>query len=100
MDKLFIQVLNLSIAGSWMILAVLLLRLILKRAPKAIVCALWLLVGLRLLLPVSIESALSLIPSRQTVNAAIVEPGTLPPVRMSSGIQVLPTQDGGYDRPA
>lgn len=100
MDKLFIQVLNLSIAGSWMILAVLLLRLILKRAPKAIVCALWLLVGLRLLLPVSIESALSLIPSRQTVNAAIVEPGTLPPVRMSSGIQTSSGESGGYDRPA
>lgn len=100
MDKLFIQVLNLSIAGSWMILAVLLLRLILKRAPKAIVCALWLLVGLRLLLPVSIESALSLIPSRQTVNAAIVEPGTLPPVRMSSGIQTSSGESGGSDLPS
>ena len=99
MDKLFIQVLNLSIAGAWMILAVLLLRLILKRAPKAMVCALWLLVGLRLLLPFSVESALSLIPSRQTVSAAIAEPGALPPVSVS-GIQVLPTQDGGYDRPA
>lgn len=99
MDKLFIEVLNLSIAGSWMILAVLLLRLILKRAPKAMVCALWLLVGLRLLLPVSVESALSLIPSRRTVSAAIAEPGTLPPVRVS-GIQVLPTQDGGYNGPS
>lgn len=98
MDKLFIEVLNLSIAGSWMILAVLVLRLILKRAPKATVCALWLLVGLRLLLPFSVESALSLIPSRQTVSAAVAEPGTLPPVSVS-GIQVLPTQDGGYDRP-
>ena len=99
MDKLFIEVLNLSIAGSWMILAVLLLRLILKRAPKAMVCALWLLVGLRLLLPFSVESALSLIPSRQTVSAAIVEPGTLPPVSVG-GIQVLPTQDGGYNGPS
>ena len=93
MDKLFIEVLNLSIAGSWMILAVLLLRLILKRAPKALVCALWLLVGLRLLLPFSVESALSLIPSRQTVSAAIVEPGTLPPVRISG--QNSPAEDGG-----
>ncbi len=100
MDKLFIQVLNLSIAGSWMILAVLLLRLVLKRAPKATVCALWLLVGLRLLLPVSIESALSLIPSRQTVSAAIVEPGTLPPVRMSSGIQTSSGESGGSDLPS
>ena len=98
MDKLFIQVLNLSIAGSWMILAVLLLRLVLKRAPKATVCALWLLVGLRLLLPFSVESALSLIPSRQTVSAAIVEPGTLPPVRVSG--QNSPAEDGGTALPS
>ncbi len=98
MDKLFIEVLNLSIAGSWMILAVLLLRLILKRAPKAMVCALWLLVGLRLLLPFSVESALSLIPSRQTVSAAIVEPGTLPPVRVSG--QNSPAEDGGTALPS
>ncbi len=98
MDKLFIQVLNLSIAGSWMILAVLLLRLVLKRAPKAMVCALWLLVGLRLLLPFSVESALSLIPSRQTVSAAIVEPGTLPPVRVSG--QNSTAEDGGAALPS
>ncbi len=99
MDKLFIQVLNLSIAGSWMILAVLLLRLVLKRAPKATVCALWLLVGLRLLLPFSVESALSLIPSRETVSADIVEPGTLPPVGVSGG-QTFHTEDGGYALPS
>lgn len=99
MDKLFIEVLNLSIAGSWMILAVLLLRLVLKRAPKAIVCALWLLVGLRLLLPFSVESALSLIPSRQTVSADIVEPGTLPPVGVSGG-QAFHAEDGGYAPPS
>ena len=98
MDKLFIEVLNLSIAGSWMILAVLLLRLVLKRAPKALVCALWLLVGLRLLLPFSVESALSLIPSRQTVSAAIVEPGTLPPVRVSG--QNSPAENGGAALPS
>lgn len=100
MDKLFIEVLNLSIAGSWMILAVLLLRLILKRAPKATVCALWLLVGLRLLLPFSIESALSLIPSRQTVSAAIAEPGTLPPVSVGGSSQTYTAQDGGSDLPS
>lgn len=98
MDKLFIEVLNLSIAGSWMILAVLLLRLILKRAPKSLICALWLLVGLRLLLPVSVESALSLIPSRQTVSAAIVEPGTLPSVRVSG--QNSTAEDGGAALPS
>lgn len=99
MDKLFIEVLNLSIAGSWMILAVLLLRLVLKRAPKAMICALWLLVGLRLLLPFSVESTLSLIPSRQTVSTDIVEPGTLPPVGVSGG-QTFHAEDGGYAPPS
>ncbi|MBP3622656.1 MAG: hypothetical protein J6J19_01160 [Oscillospiraceae bacterium] len=72
MDKLFLELLNLSIAASWLILVVLLLRPLLKKTPRAIVCTLWLLVGLRLALPFSIESVLSLIPSRETVSPEIV----------------------------
>lgn len=75
MDRIFLDILNLSIAGSWLILAVLLLRPLMKKAPRSIVCALWLVVGLRLMLPFSIESALSLIPSRETLNPEILEPG-------------------------
>lgn len=72
MDRIFLELLNLSIAASWLILAILLLRPLLKKAPKSIVCALWLIVGLRLILPFSIESVLSLIPSRETVSPEIV----------------------------
>lgn len=72
MDRLFLELLNLSIAASWLILAVLVLRPLLKRAPRSIVCALWLLVGLRLSLPFSVESVLSLIPSRETVSPEMV----------------------------
>ena len=67
MDLMFIKVLNLSISASWLVLAVLLLRLLLKKSPRWIHVALWGLVAVRLLCPVTIESGLSLIPSTQTV---------------------------------
>ena len=63
----FSRVLNASIAASWMVLAVIALRFLLKRAPKWSHVALWGLVALRLLLPFSIESSFSLIPSAETV---------------------------------
>lgn len=68
MENLFLDVLNLSITAGWLIAAVLLVRLVIrKRAPKWICCLLWGMVGLRLVLPFSLESALSLVPSRETV---------------------------------
>lgn len=63
----FTEVLNLSISASWLVLAVAGIRLLLKRAPRAFHCALWALVAVRLLCPVSLESQLSLIPSREVV---------------------------------
>lgn len=72
MSELFLKLLNMSITASWLVLAVVLVRLLLKRAPRAIVCALWALVGIRLLCPISIESVLSLIPSAETVPQNIV----------------------------
>ena len=62
MDTFFPTVLTTSIHGSIVILAVLLLRLILKKAPKKTICWLWVLAGIRLLLPIPIESAYSLQP--------------------------------------
>lgn len=86
MDRIFLELLNLSIAASWLILAILLLRPLLKKAPKAIVCALWLIVGLRLVLPFSIESVLSLIPSRETVSPEIVYAAQ---PRIDSGVKIV-----------
>ena len=63
MTAVFLHFLNMSITAGWIVLAVLLLRLCLKRAPRWITCLLWGLVALRLVLPFSIESALSLIPT-------------------------------------
>ena len=63
----FSSVLNASIAASWMILAVIVLRLLLNKAPKKIHVALWGLVALRLIMPFSIKSSLSLVPSAETI---------------------------------
>ncbi len=62
MENIFLAVLELSYKASFLIIAVALLRLVLKRAPRHMICALWLLVGLRLVLPFSIESSFSLVP--------------------------------------
>ncbi len=64
MNSFFQTVLSTSIHGSIVILAVLLLRLVLKKAPRKIVCWMWMLAGIRLLLPVPVESAYSLQPQR------------------------------------
>lgn len=68
---MFLKVLNMSIAASWVVLAVLVVRLLLKKAPKWISVALWGLVAIRLVCPFSFESALSLIPSTETVPEEI-----------------------------
>lgn len=67
MTSVFLHLLNMSITAGWLVLAVVLLRLVFRRAPKWIHCLLWVLVAVRLLCPVSIESVLSLIPSAETV---------------------------------
>ena len=72
MADVFIKTLNMGIAAGWLILAVVVLRVILKRAPKRFRLLLWAIVGLRLLLPVSIESALSLVPSTQTLPEGVM----------------------------
>ena len=72
MTNLFLTVFNVGITASWICLAVVLLRVLLKKAPKALVCLLWAVVGLRLIFPISIESVLSLIPSAQTLPPEII----------------------------
>ena len=71
MEALFLKLVNLSVMASLLVLAVLLLRLIFRKAPRWIFCLLWGLVALRLICPVSLESALSLIPSAETIPTGI-----------------------------
>ena len=72
MTAVFIQVFNMSIAAGWLVLAVILLRIILKKAPKWIRCILWGLVAVRLICPISMESIFSLLPSAETIPQDIM----------------------------
>jgi len=72
MNAFFLTVLNMSISASWIVLAVLLLRVLLKKAPKWIIVLLWAIVAVRLICPFSIESVMSLIPSSETINPEIL----------------------------
>ena len=87
MAAVFLKLLNLSISASWLVLAVLVLRLISKRSPKWMNVLLWGIVALRLVLPFSIESALSLIPSAETVSPAVVQFAPAPTI--TSGVSVI-----------
>lgn len=80
MDDVFLKLVNLSISASWLILAVLVLRVVLKKAPKWVMPLLWGVVALRLVCLFSIESALSLIPSEivtETREPVLYEQATL-----------------------
>ncbi len=84
MENIFLTFFNLSINAGWLVLAVILLRQLLKKAPKWVHCVLWSIVGIRLVLPFSLESVFSLLPSRQ-----FIAPSTL--------YEMSPTVDSGFD---
>ena len=73
MNALFLNLLNRGIAAGYLILAVIALRFLFKKAPRWISCALWAMVALRLLCPVSPESSFSLIPSGEAISPLILE---------------------------
>ena len=87
MSGIFLKLLNLSISASWLVLVVLVLRLVLKRAPKWVDVLLWGMVALRLMLPFSIESALSLIPSAETLSPEVVRFDPAPTI--TSGVEFI-----------
>lgn len=93
MDKLFINILNMSVSASYLILAVIAVRFLLRKAPKNMRCFLWFLVGIRLLFPFSAESVFSLIPSTQVVDESIYY--TSQPV-VNSGIPVVDASINQY----
>lgn len=80
MESLFSNILTASFHGSIVILVVILLRVLLKKAPRKFICFLWLLAGLRLLMPFEIQSSLSLQPMpevaqvRQWQSPAVSDP--------------------------
>ena len=67
MERIFIQLVNMSLVAAWLILAVLLVRGIFNKLPKVFRCVLWGLVALRLVCPWSIESDMSIIPKAEII---------------------------------
>jgi len=88
MEAVFLKIINMSITASWLVVAVVLLRLVLKKAPKVVSLILWALVGIRLILPISLESVFSLVPSAQTFPSDFAT-STTPSI--NSGIPTLDT---------
>lgn len=72
MSEIFLTVVNMSISAGYIVLAVLLLRLVLRKAPKWIFVVLWGIVAVRLICPLSIESMFSLIPKAEVVSPNIM----------------------------
>lgn len=69
---IFLHLFNISISASLLALAVVLFRLVFKKAPKWLIVSMWALVAIRLICPFSIESALSLIPGREVIPSEIM----------------------------
>lgn len=86
MERVFLELFNMSITAGWLVLAVIIIRLLLKNAPKFIRCIMWALVGIRLICPFSFESSLSLVPSAETVPQEIIYSQT---PAIDSGVSVL-----------
>ena len=79
MGVIFLNLLNMSITASWLILAVLGIRLLFRRIPKWITCLLWGVVAIRLIFPFSIESAFSLQLSAEPIRTSTMVEGELIP---------------------
>ena len=94
MEKIMLSVLNMSFTASFVVLAVCLARILLKKAPKAMSYALWAVVAFRLLVPFSFESVFSLLPiNPEPIPQDIVyqaEP------RIDSGINIIDNAVSSY----
>lgn len=83
MDAVFSKLVSLSLLANWLIVAVIFLRTLLRKAPRRIVCMLWAIVALRLVFPFSVESPVSMVPQttsviQETVNTNLIHPEPVP----------------------
>ena len=92
MSLLFTQIFNMSVSASYIILAVLLLRLALKKAPKWLSLLLWAVVGLRLVCLFTFESVWSLIPSLGQIHPVVALDQHAPQYTEYSGLNMLVTR--------
>ena len=68
MERAFFYIFHMSLIASLLTITILVLRLLLKKTPKALFCILWGFVAIRLIFPFSPESPFSLIPASLTVT--------------------------------
>lgn len=93
MEAVFAKLVSISIVANWLILAVILLRVLLKKAPRWITCILWALVAVRLVFPFSIESPVSLIPETTSVIQEAVDTNLIHPEVAPSDTAEFTTQE-------
>lgn len=94
LTALFLRLLNMSLVASWVIFGVLLLRLVLKKAPRWLSLGLWLMVAVRLLLPFGVESRFSLIPSPEPLPQSFIHPWEAGPLT-PEGVNPVPQVQSG-----
>ena len=92
MSLLFTQIFNMSVSASYIVLALLLLRLALKKAPKWLSLLLWAVVGIRLVCPFTFESVWSLIPSLGQIHPVVALDQHAPQYTEYSGLNMLVTR--------
>ena len=95
MEAVFLHIVNIAITASWLVLVVFLLRLALKKAPKWATCLLWGIVALRLILPFSLESALSLIPNTEPIleQSVVTEAPSVQPIQPDENQSSTPSMN-------
>lgn len=93
MTHFFLGIFNRGLAAGWVVLAVLALRLVLKKAPKWVPVLLWGLVALRLVWPFSVESPLSLLPGARPIPERVL---TGPSFALQTGVGPVDTAVNGY----
>lgn len=89
LEDVFLKVFNMSLTAVWIILAIIVLRLVFKKAPKTFACALWILAAIRLVLPFSVESALSLVPSGEVILKNFYADSGNPAMTVHTGVPFL-----------
>lgn len=97
MEAVFAKLVEISMIANWLILAVILLRFPLKKAPRWVTCILWTLVAVRLIFPISLESPVSLIPETSSAIQEAVDTTLIHPVAVPSDTTAFPEQGENTD---
>ena len=74
LEQVFHKLLYMSFSAMWLAVAVVALRVLLRKAPRRVVMLLWAMLAVRLIFPVSVESPISLVPRPETVAQTVQRP--------------------------